>query len=80
MPLTFQPVALAGNYGDEEAALVLADGQLVAIFSRLGPAHGAEAGRWFLEKGFGPFAERDQQTFADLGSVEAWIAAVEGTA
>lgn len=74
MPLAFQPVALAGNFGDEEAVLALADGRLVAIFSRLGPAHDAEAGRWFLEMGFGPLAERDQQTFADLDSVEAWIA------
>jgi hypothetical protein len=75
MGLSFQPVTLDGNYGDEEAMLVLHDGRLIALLSRLGYAHGALAGQWFVETAFGLFAERPGRTFADIEAVEAWIAA-----
>jgi hypothetical protein len=73
MALRFQPATLDGNYGDEEAMLVLNDGRILAVLSRLGPAHDELEGCWFLEKGFGALSEGVDGTFADMAAVEAWI-------
>jgi hypothetical protein len=50
--LTFKPVTLEYNHGDEEAVLVLRSERLVAIAARLGIHHGDAAGEWFVEAVF----------------------------
>lgn len=47
--LTFKPITLAANHGDEEAVLVLDGERLMAVASRLGDAHEDAAGQWFVE-------------------------------
>ncbi|HEY0413034.1 MAG TPA: hypothetical protein VGD66_07825 [Allosphingosinicella sp.] len=75
MALTFQPVTLDGNYGDEAAMLVFREGHLVAVISQLSAAHGVLEGQWFVEKTFGELEERPDRTFVDMPAVEAWVAA-----
>jgi hypothetical protein len=50
--LTFQPIRLEFNHGDEDAVLVLRAGQLVALATRLGVEQGTAAGEWFVEAVF----------------------------
>ena len=51
--MSLQPVQVATGSNDTESQLVFADDFLVAVLVRLSDDHGAEAGMWFLEVGFG---------------------------
>lgn|ERR1700712_622091 len=73
MILSLQPVQVATNSDDSESQLVFADGFLVAVLVRLSEQHGEDAGRWFLEAGFGPVDPVLKPHFADLGEAQAWI-------
>lgn len=71
MTVTFQPVHVA--VADEgEGRLVFCDDKLVAVLVQLSPLH-EDAGRWFLEVGFGRLDVPMHPTFDDLDSAEAWI-------
>ena len=74
MPLAFAPVTLDTRHGDNEAMLVLRDDRLLAIVSRLGEAHGAEAGRWFVEAVFTDLNPAIRETFATLSEVGVRLA------
>jgi hypothetical protein len=74
MELSLQPVRVATGSADEEGRLVLAEGQLVAVLTRLSAQHGELAGRWFLEAGFGRLDGPAHPSFADLAAAQAWIA------
>jgi hypothetical protein len=52
--------------------MVLIDGKLAAVLSRLSSDH-ENAGHWFLECGFGPIA-RCEVEFEDLNQAKSWIA------
>lgn len=78
MPLSFQPVALDGNYGDDEGVLVFRGGALLAVASRLGPDHGAATGRWFIEKSFGAASDMPLDPFEDRDALEAWLTSHNG--
>jgi hypothetical protein len=43
------------------------------VLVRLSDEYGEEAGRWFLEAGFGPVYDPVPPTFADLDEAQAWI-------
>jgi hypothetical protein len=73
MALSFEPIKLDGNYGDDEAALVMRSGRLLAVVSRLGPEHGEAAGSWFVEKAFGIASDCPHEPFADKAAMEAWL-------
>lgn len=73
MAITFEPIMLDGLLGDEEGCLVLRDGRLVAVVSRLGAMHHELAGRWFVESVFGDILDIGGQTFLDLPSIAASI-------
>ncbi|MHB2211628.1 hypothetical protein [Methylobacterium sp. CM6257] len=73
MILSLQPVQVATNSDDAESQLVFADGFLVAILVRLSGQHGDDAGKWFLEAGFGPIDLLAPPLFADLGVARTWI-------
>lgn len=73
MILNLQPVQVATRSDDAESQLVFADGFLVAVLVRLSKQHGADAGKWFLEAGFGPVDPISPPIFADLFAARAWI-------
>ena len=74
MSLRLQPVQVATGSADTESQLVFADGFLVAVLVRLSDEHEADAGKWFLEVGFGRVDDPRQPKFADLDEAQAWIA------
>ena len=73
MSLQLQPVQVATGSNDTEGQLVFAGGFLVAVLVRLSEDHEAEAGRWFLELGFGRIDHSSPLLFADLDEAQAWI-------
>ncbi|MFB0490120.1 hypothetical protein ABIE45_002706 [Methylobacterium sp. OAE515] len=73
MNLRLQPVQVATNSDDTESRLVFADGFLVAVLVRLSEQHEDEAGKWFLEAGFGPVDPLFPPLFADLDEAQSWI-------
>jgi hypothetical protein len=66
VPCEVRPVRLRDG-GDDEGALVFWDDALIAILSRLGPAHGGTAGQWHVECAFGVQVHRDE-VFQDTQS------------
>ncbi|UYW24767.1 hypothetical protein OKC48_15945 [Methylorubrum extorquens] len=46
---------------------------LVAVLVRLSDEHGPEAGKWFLETGFGRVDDPNPPIFADLEEAQTWI-------
>lgn len=73
MSLRLQPVQVATGSEDQESQLVFGDGFLVAILVRLSAMHGADAGRWHMEAGFGRIHDARAPTFADLDEAQTWI-------
>ena len=73
MSLHLQPVRIATGSQDEEGELVFADGRLVAVLVHLSDEHEDEAGKWFLEAGFGRVSQPNPPTFSNLDEAQAWI-------
>ncbi|WP_264049991.1 hypothetical protein [Methylobacterium flocculans] len=74
MTLRLQPIRVRTASDDEDGQLVLVDEALVAVLVRLAPDHGAMAGHWYLEAGFGQVTVPTSPTFPDLDAALAWIA------
>jgi hypothetical protein len=74
MSLHLQPVHVGTDSQDTESQLVFAHGFLVAVLVHLSDEHGADAGKWFMEAGFGRVDHPNRPTFADLDEAQAWIA------
>ena len=74
MSLHLQPARVAAGGNDTESQLVFEAGFLVAVLVRLSDDHEDEAGKWFLEVGFGPLDVVMRPTFADLDEAQDWIA------
>ncbi|WP_334161225.1 hypothetical protein [Phenylobacterium sp.] len=72
MRLRLEP-ALVASGEDGDGRLVYRGDYLVAVLVRLSDVQGGLAGRWFLEKGFGPLETPAPPVFADLGEAEAWM-------
>ena len=75
MNFRLQPVQVATGSDDQESQLVFVDGFLAAVLVRLSEQHGKDAGKWFLEAGFGRVDDYRAPVFADLGEAQAWIKA-----
>lgn len=73
MSLHLQPVPIATGSGDTESVLVFSDGFLVAVLVHLSDDHEDDAGKWFLEAGFGRLDDQSQPKFADLDGAQDWI-------
>ncbi|WP_342109216.1 hypothetical protein [Methylobacterium sp. SI9] len=73
MILNLQSAQVATRSDDAESQLVFADGFLVAVLVRLSEQHGADAGKWFLEAGFGPIDPINPPVFANLAVAQVWI-------
>ncbi|WP_375410785.1 hypothetical protein [uncultured Methylobacterium sp.] len=73
MNLRLTPVKVATGSNDTESQLVFHDDFLIAVLVRLSDDHEADAGKWFLEAGFGRVDSLRSPTFADLDEARAWI-------
>lgn len=73
MNLSLQPVQVATGSDDAESQLVFADGFLVAVLVRLSEQHEDDAGKWFLEAGFGRVDDLNAPLFADVDEAQGWI-------
>ena len=74
MNLRLHPVQVATGSDDQESRLVFVDGLLTAILVRLSAIHGADAGRWHMEAGFGRIHDATAPIFSDLDEAQTWIA------
>jgi len=70
MTLHLQPVRVATGSDDRDGQLVFVDGFLVVVLVQLSGQHGADAGMWFLEAGFGLTAVRSAPLFLDLEAAQ----------
>lgn len=73
MNLRLQPVQVATGTDDQESRLVFVDGFLIAILVRLSALHGSDAGKWYLEAGFGRMHDVAAPLFPDLDVAQVWI-------
>ena len=73
MSLHLQPVRIAAGGHDTEGQLVYREGFLVAVLVLLSDDHEDEAGRWFLEAGFGRLNTVHPPTFVDLDEAQDWV-------
>jgi len=71
--LILQPVWVDTQEDDEEGFLVFGDGRLVAVLVRLSDQHGALAGQWYFEHGFGPLDGLGHPHFASLDAAREWV-------
>ena len=73
--ISFQAIPILIDGHDTQGQLVLVDGDLVAVLSRLdGEAHDPEVkGHWHLEAGFGPCQVVPGEVFATLDQAGAWV-------
>lgn len=72
MTVRIEPVRIDG-VEDGEGGLAYREDRLVAVLVRLGEHHGAQAGSWFVEQGFGPLDRRVHPTFPSLEAARAWL-------
>jgi len=79
MTLRLQPVRVATSSEDSDGQLVFVDGFLVAVLVHLSGQHGANAGMWFLEAGFGLTAVMSAPLFLDVDAAQDWIERHLGT-
>lgn len=75
MTLRLQPVKVATGSADQEGQLVFKDEFLVAVLVSLSDDHEDDAGKWFLEAGFGWISEPVAAVFLDLDTAQQWIEA-----
>jgi len=69
-------VGIRTNSDDENAVLLLAEGQLVAVLVELADeGHGEERGNWVIEAIFGLQHGRIPQSFPSAANAAAWISA-----
>jgi hypothetical protein len=78
--ITLQPMPVLADGGRHEGQLILADGQLVAVFTWVTPEETAggrgQAGGWFLEAGFGPCSglmSASPPVLASLDEAVSWV-------
>lgn len=71
--LVLRPVRVDTQGEDEEGCLVFGNDRLVAVLVRLSSQHGALAGRWHLEHGFGALDGPEHPSFASLDAARGWV-------
>lgn len=72
MSISLRPVRVATGL-DEDGLLVFVNDYLVAVLVRLTDRHGEEAGKWFLETGYGRLDGPRHPIFADLDAAQRYI-------
>ncbi|MCJ2033067.1 hypothetical protein [Methylobacterium sp. J-068] len=79
MSMKLQPVQIATGSNDRESRLVFENGLLVAVLVQLSGEHDSQAGKWFLEIGFGRVEDPHAPLFDDLAHAQDWIVRQLGT-
>ena len=77
MTVSLDRVRLDTSHGDCDAVLILREGALFGVASRLSASHADLAGRWFVEAMFG---DRDRwigTTFSSEHDLIEWAASVD---
>jgi hypothetical protein len=66
---------IVADDGGQEGRLVFQNGQLIAVLTKLSPAHDDLAGRWYVEAAFGELTNflLPQHAFDDLPAVCSWL-------
>ena len=73
-PTSAYRIRIRTGSADENALLLLAGGQLVAILVELADAgHGDERGKWAVETTFGLKHERVPNSFASAADAAIWV-------
>jgi hypothetical protein len=72
----FEAVTIYTGSLDKEGGLAFVSDLLVAVLVRLSAQHGAAAGSWFLEHGFGVLDHPAERIFASLDDARAWLESV----
>lgn len=73
MKTAFQNVMLATNDTDDHAVLVMRDGRLAAVLTRLGDMHEDVAGQWFVEAMFGGSPPVLRHVFESPDAFVQWL-------
>lgn len=73
MTLRLQPAEIGTNSADRECLIVFKDRYVVAVLVHLSEDHDDDAGKWFLEAGFGYVEARFAPLFENLDEAQAWI-------
>ncbi|WP_262270447.1 hypothetical protein [Microvirga yunnanensis] len=78
LDISLHPLRVLVDGHDSEGRLILADGQLTAVFVRLDGRHHdpQHKGRWHLEAGFGKSNVREAPLFRTPEEAGAWIGQV----
>lgn len=71
--LVLRPVQVDTQGDDEEGCLAFHHGRLVAVLVRLSGQHGAIAGQWHFEHGFGLLDLPENPCFATLDAARDWM-------
>jgi hypothetical protein len=74
MAVSFQETTLDTGDEDDRAVLVMRDGRLAAVLSRLSEMHEEMAGQWFVEALFAPAPDTQRHVFTDPDAFVAWLA------
>jgi hypothetical protein len=72
LKILFRPISVLTGSDDRDGCLAVVNEALAGVLVRLSAAHGADAGRWFLEVGFGRFGD-DPRVFDTLDSAGLWL-------
>jgi hypothetical protein len=73
MAVSFQDITLDTDDGDDRAVLVMRDGRVAAVLSRLSEIHAEMAGQWFVEALFAPAPDTQRHVFTDPAAFAAWL-------
>ena len=73
MTLHLQPTPVLTDSADTDGLLVFHGRSLVAVLVRLSDDHGEEAGKWYLEAGFGQLNSIPPRIFATLDEARDWM-------
>lgn len=72
--VTLDPIMVNTGSADENGALALVDGKLVAVLVELAAEeHGDHRGLWFVEAGFGPCKVATEMTFSTCDEALQWL-------
>ena len=73
MSLRLQTVNVSTGSHDTESQLLFYEEFLVAVLVHLSDDYEDDAGKWFLEAGFGPVDTVTPPTFDGLDEAQTWI-------
>jgi hypothetical protein len=74
--ITFQPVTLHNDHGEDQGMLAFSGNRLIAVLTHLDKWHGDLDGHWFVEARFGSRGDHLQISFETLLEAETVLTAL----